>query len=85
MDREGHVAIEELLLGYSMPGVDRFVDDIEALRRHGPSHRIFRHSTNDIAMVKFIAGKEAGRVALLHVLVDLDLVDRRILEFAERK
>lgn len=80
MNREGHVQICELLLGYSIPEVDALLDDLEALKAYGPSHRIFRHGSKDLELIKELLGSECYRVALLHILADHHLIDERILE-----
>ncbi len=86
MNLKGHVAMEELFLGYSMLEIDRFLDSIEELRKYGPQHRIWRHDYDTLRMIDDQFGERCFKVALLHILVDYGIVraSRSWLDLAKK-
>ena len=78
MNRQQHMAVDEALLGYTDEGVHRFIDQSAAWLGFG--HRSVRHTTETIEYLEDIKGKQAGRIALLHILIDNKIVDREWLE-----
>ena len=77
MNQKDHIKADNFLLGYSVPPIHRVIDDLEALKRYGPSHRIYRHNTDFLFLIKETYGKTIFRVALLHILIDLDIIAER--------
>jgi len=75
--------ISSLFLGYSIPEIDRFMDDLEALHQYGPSHRIFRHNTSDLMFIRDNYGIKCFHVGLLHLLVDLKVIDGHCIKQLE--
>lgn len=63
--------MENLILGYSIPQIDKLMDDIEGIKIHGPNHRLINHNSSFLFFIKSTFGDEAFKVALLHMLVDL--------------
>lgn len=81
MNRKDHIKADLFLLGYTMPDVHRLTDDIEAIQKYGPRHRIMRHNPDWLSFIKEQFGKKAFYVALLHILIDMDIVmDRKKLK-----
>ena len=78
MNRRQHVAVDEALLGYTDEGVHRFIDQSAAWLGFG--HRSVRHTIETVEYLEDIKGKQAGRIALLHILIDNKIVDREWLE-----
>ncbi len=72
------MAADELLLGYTDEGVHAFIDQSAAWLGFG--HRSVRHTTETIQYLESIKGHKAGRIALLHVLIDNQIVDNEWLE-----
>lgn len=72
------MAVDEALLGYTDEGVHRFIDHSASWLGFG--HRSVRHTTETIEYLESIKGKPAGRIALLHILVDNQIVDKKWLE-----
>lgn len=78
MNRRQHMAVDEALLGYTDEGVHRFIDQSASWLGFG--HRSVRHTTETIEYLEDLKGKPAGRIALLHILIDNQIVDREWLE-----
>ena len=72
------MAVDELLLGYSDEGVHAFIDNSAAWLGFG--HRSVRHTIQTIEYLESVKGTRAARIALLHVLIDNQIVDRKWLE-----
>ena len=78
MNRPEHMAVDELLLGYSDEGVHAFIDNSAAWLGFG--HRSVRHTLQTIEYLESVKGSRAARIALLHILIDNQIVDRTWLE-----
>lgn len=78
MNRAEHMAVDELLLGYTDEGVHAFIDQSAAWLGFG--HRSVRHTTETIEYLETIKGEQAARIALLHILIDNQIIDRKWLE-----
>ena len=72
------MAVDEALLGYTDKDIHRFIDQSAAWLGFG--HRSVRHTTETIKYLESIKGDRAGRIALLHILIDNKIVDREWLE-----
>lgn len=72
------MATDELLLGYTDEGVHAFMDQAAAWLGFG--HRSVRHTTDTIEYLEQMKGKQAGRIALLHILIDNQVMDQEYLE-----
>lgn len=77
MNQKDHIRADLFLLGYTIPPVHRLMDDIVALREYGPSHRIYRHNKDFLFWLREHYGKDVFDIALLHILIDLDIVLER--------
>lgn len=78
MNRAEHMAVDEFLLGYTDEGVHAFIDQSAAWLGFG--HRSVRHTTETIEYLEIIKGEQAARIALLHILIDNQIIDRKWLE-----
>lgn len=72
------MAVDELLLGYTDEGVHAFIDHSAAWLGFG--HRSVRHTTETIEYLETLKDEKAGRIALLHILIDNQIIDRDWLE-----
>jgi hypothetical protein len=72
------MAADELLLGYTDEGVHAFIDQSAAWLGFG--HRSVRHTTETIEYLETVKGQKAGKIALLHILIDNQILDRQWLE-----
>jgi len=72
------MAVDEFLLGYTDEGVHAFIDQSAAWLGFG--HRSVRHTTETIEYLEIIKGEQAARIALLHILIDNQIIDRKWLE-----
>jgi len=72
------MAVDELLLGYTDEGVHAFIDQSAAWLGFG--HRSVRHTTETIEYLETIKGEQAARIALLHILIDNQIIDRKWLD-----
>jgi len=78
VNRSEHMAADELLLGYTDEGVHAFIDQSAAWLGFG--HRSVRHTTETIEYLESVKGTRAAKIALLHILIDNQIVDREWLE-----
>lgn len=78
MNRDEHMAVDEQLLGYTDEGVHAFIDQSAAWLGFG--HRSVRHTTETIEYIESMKGEDAARIALLHILIDNQVLDREWLE-----
>jgi hypothetical protein len=78
MDRAEHTAVDEMLLGYTDESVHAFIDNAAAWLGFG--HRSVRHTLATVEYVEELKGTRAGRIALLHLLIDNRVLDRQYLE-----
>jgi len=78
VNRSEHMAVDELLLGYTDEGIHAFIDQSAAWLGFG--HRSVRHTTETIEYLETLKGSEAGKIALLHILIDNQVLDREWLE-----
>ncbi len=72
------MAVDEHLLGYTDEGVHAFIDQSAAWLGFG--HRSVRHTTETIEYIESMKGEEAARIAVLHILIDNQVLDREWLE-----
>ena len=77
MNQRDHIRADLLLLGYTIPPIHKLIDDLVALTQYGPSHRIYRHNKDFLFWLKETYGKAIFDIALLHVLIDLDVMIER--------
>jgi hypothetical protein len=80
MNRAEHMTADELLLGYTDEAVHAFIDRSAAWLGFG--HRSVHHTTETIEYLETMRGNPAGRIALLHILIDNQILDRDWLESA---
>jgi excisionase family DNA binding protein len=66
------------LLGYTVPGIHAFMD--APVRTLGPQHRQVNHTIAMVTSIASLQGPKAGKVALLHLLLDLDIIDSKFIE-----
>lgn len=78
MNRDEHMATDELLLGYTDEGVHAFIDQAAAWLGFG--HRSMRHTVDTIEYLEQVKGERAGRIALLHILIDNRVMDQQYLQ-----
>jgi hypothetical protein len=78
MNRAEHIAVDNLLLGYSIQDVHEYMD--LAVKWLGAGHRSIRHNINTVDAAKILFGNEAGYIALLHLLIDNKIVDVEFLK-----
>ena len=78
MNRDEHMAVDELLLGYTDESVHAFIDNAAAWLGYG--HRSVHHTVATVEYIEEVKGKRAGRIALLHLLVDNQVLDRQCLQ-----
>lgn len=74
MNRDEHMRADEYLLGYTDEGVHAFIDQSAAWLGFG--HRSVRHTLDTIEYLETIKGDRAARIALLHILIDNQILDR---------
>lgn len=81
MNRGEHIKADILFLGYTDESIHRFIDDFSGLKHYGPGHRIIRHNYDYLMLIRETLGKKAFYIALLHILIDFDiLMDRKELK-----
>jgi hypothetical protein len=80
MNQKDHIKADLLLLGYSIMPVHKIIDDLVALKQYGPSHRIYGHNKDFLFWLKDSYGKSVYQIALLHILIDLDILERKELK-----
>jgi hypothetical protein len=73
-----HQKASEFLIGYSDTGVHMIMD--EAVKRLGPQHRQVNHIYPFIESMGLLFGKSGKMVALLHLLLDMDIIDSKYIE-----
>jgi hypothetical protein len=81
--REEHMAADEMLLGETLEGVHAFMDN--PVTYLGAGHRSVYHTKKTIEYVEFMHNEKAdlaGRIALLHILLDNRVLDRDWIEQA---
>lgn len=78
MNRDEHMAVDELLLGYTDESVHAFMDNAAAWLGYG--HRSVHHTVATVEYIEEIKGKRAGRIALLHILIDNRVLDQDELQ-----
>jgi hypothetical protein len=83
MNRGEHMLVDEMLLGYTDENVHAFIDQAAAWLGFG--HRSMRHTVDTVEYVEQMKGREAGRIALLHILVDNRVMDHDYLNRAIAK
>jgi hypothetical protein len=77
MNQKDHIKTDLLLLGFTIPPVHKLMDDLQALIQYGPSHRIVRHNRDFLYWLRATYGKAVFDIALLHVLIDLDILTEK--------
>lgn len=78
MNRKDHMKADLLLLGYTNEAVHALMD--AAVKWLGAGHRSVHHNVDTIRYFKAMFGKKAGTVALLHLLIDNNILDRKYIE-----
>jgi len=86
MNLKEHIKADKFFLGYTEEDEDfltcihRWIDDLDAFKRFGPRHRIINHVSSFLDLINLSLGRDAFNVALLHLLIDFDImIDRRDL------
>jgi len=74
MNKKSHIKADLLFLNYTLPEIHRLLDDVEAINRYGPKHRIVKHNEKTLEWIREMFGKKAFDVALLHILIDNDII-----------
>ena len=81
MNLKEHIKADLLFLGYTDETIHRVIDDLDSLKYKGPQHRMFGHNWATLNLIKSMGGKSAFYVALLHILIDFDIImDRKKLK-----
>jgi len=75
MNNAEHIKADLLLLGYTDYRIHGMID--YPARYMGASHRQLYHNTDFLRFVRAFLGRKAFNVALLHLLIDNDTIDRR--------
>ena len=73
-----HCAADLYLLGYTVPDVHHWMD--AASKTLGPQHRQVGHIYPFIEWLGLVFGKKGKNCALLHLLLDLDIIDSKFIE-----
>jgi len=73
-----HSQAEMILIGYSVPAVHTCMDAYA--KTLGPQHRQLRHIYPFVEAMGLIFGNKGKRCALLHLLLDLDIIDSKFVE-----
>jgi hypothetical protein len=73
-----HSAADLYLLGYTVPAVHTCMD--AASKTLGPQHRQVGHIYPVIEAMGLIFGAKGKICALLHLLLDLDILDSKFIE-----
>jgi len=80
MNLKEHIKADLLFLGYTDETIHRIIDDLDSLKFKGPQHRMFGHNYATLNLIKSLGGEKAFNIALLHILIDFDiLMDRKQL------
>lgn len=77
MNFEDHCKIDELLLGKTLPVVHSIMD--ESAKYLGSQHRFLKHDFQHVQAMEHFFGKDGGRIALLHILIDEHIIDDEFL------
>ena len=81
MNLKEHIKADLLFLGYTDETIHRVIDDLDSLKYKGPQHRMFGHNWATLNLIKSMGGKSAFNIALLHILIDFDIIiDRKYLK-----
>jgi len=78
MNRTQHMKADMLLLGYTNEGVHALIDIF--VKYLGAGHRVVRHNYDYVVEIERLFGNDCGRIALLHILIDSDIIDRKLIE-----
>jgi len=76
--RKLHIKADEYLLGYSNPFIHQFID--AAVKFLGPQHRQINHILPIVDMCDDLYGDKGAKIALLHILLDMDIIDSKYIE-----
>lgn len=66
------------LLGYTNEGVHALMDVF--VKYLGAGHRVIRHNYDYVRAAGRHFGKTGERIALLHLLIDSNIIDRKVIE-----
>lgn len=72
-----HVKADLFLLGYSNPAIHSILD--ASVKIFGPAHRFDNHDYRTIKLIDSIYGKRDGNIALMHILLDLHILDDKLV------
>ena len=72
-----HVKADLYLLGYSNPAIHSILD--ASVKLFGPAHRFDNHDYRTIKLIDSIYGKKDGNIALLHILLDLHILNDKLV------
>ena len=78
MNRRNHIKADLFLLGYTDSMIHSLID--YPSRYMGASHRQLYHNTDMLRFVRAYLGRKAFNVALLHLLIDNDVIERKELK-----
>ncbi len=65
------------LLGYSNPAIHSILD--ASVKIFGPAHRFDNHDYRTIKLIDSMYGKRDGNIALMHILLDLHIIDDKLI------
>ena len=74
-----HSQADMLLLGYTNDVIHRYLDS--PVKDLGAQHRQVNHSYQMVKTMRTLYGVKGGYIALLHLLIDLDIVDSKFIEW----
>jgi hypothetical protein len=72
-----HMKADILLLGYTDPQVHSFLD--AGVKYFGPAHRLDKHDVQTVKAINNLWGEKAGNIALLHIFLDLHILDDKLI------
>ena len=73
-----HSLADKLLLGYSNIEIHRIID--KPVKDLGAQHRQVNHSWQIVETMRDRYGEKGGKITLLHLLLDLDIIDSKYVE-----
>ena len=77
MNLKEHIKADLLFLGYTDESIHKIIEDLDVLKYKGPQHRVFGHNWATLNLIKAIGGRSAFNIALLHILIDFDILLER--------
>jgi hypothetical protein len=72
-----HIKADLYLLGRTNPAVHSFLDS--NVKYYGPAHRFDNHDYRTVRLLDSLWGKDAGDIAFLHILLDLNILNSDVV------